>query len=1366
MPNRPDIFRCVIPAGTKCGNPKKSAKAKTVYGIGERPGEQFAALNLLHQIERGKPMERLLAPEFREIWLDMDNRFLEVEADNEKREERAEVRKKAAQKRERIQSQKESISISTASRQIIEDALLETNVLGPQASTSRSSASSNANGDADIALRKQWEVKNKLVRMGFTELDSQAASSTFSELNDALDYLCLNLDESELPKSFTPTADIEVVQFYSKNAAGGARKIEQKKRDIIAEKLCVSHYSAEKALKNSDGDDLKAMQLLYRSLTRASDSNISFGSNASDFLKKAEEERAIEAETMEAIYGDDVTIGIGVVPEFDTAWAAVVRLSEGSASLRHKAPLSIVVLDVDGLYPLTAPVVYVTDEDGSASSRERLSSPQKRAAARALHSVITSHRLSSSVDQSLTSAEDAVGTHVIHEAISFLQNATPEDVLKAASECQITGETSKPASKNDTASKPGASGKKPNGRENREHRVALPRAAKRATPTPQLRAITEKRKSLPAFQSRAEILNLLRQHQVIVVSGATGSGKTTQIPQFILEDAVDSKTPISIVCTQPRRIAALSVAERVAKERGEKAGESVGFQVKLHSKKSRDTRLLFCTTGVLLRRLQSDHTLEAFTHVVVDEVHERSVDTDFLLLLLRNILRKRRSLRLVLMSATLDAEKFSDYFSSAFEARKSKSQVHVPVVSIAGRTFPVDHRYLADCVALTSYRISQGSRYAKKNWKRPNENAPNAIHESKNSASAMLAALEAADGSSSEEEQKNDHVPDSWEDDITTAVQANEQIKHPKPEKQDGGKLLSPVACTPEDKKTIANLDESVVNVDLISQLVRKIDSMTDDDSQGAILIFLPGAADISNVVQHLSRGSSNRLWALPLHSMLSPDEQAKVFLEPPKGMRKVICASNIAETSITVEDVTVVIDSLKEKEMSYDALNNTSVLKEQFISKAAAKQRAGRAGRVARGTCYRLVRQHTFDNRLAAQQTPEIQRVSLEHVILNFLSIADGIKVPRNPHIFLARAMDPPKSAAITSAVTSLVEIGALRRLQAATSGGHDVELTALGMHLTGLPVDARIGKLLIFGVLLKCVDASLTIAASISERSPFFSPFDKRNEARAAREAFAWGKSDLLTYVRAFNKWREVRQMGGGFQAEREFCDQNFLSRKTLLAIRAQREQLANALLDAGFGSDVVGSAFSRRSHDWVGAEDINENSNNARVVRAMVCAALYPNIMRIDSPNKTYHEVIKGAVENKMSSKDLKMRSRTGERLFLHPESINFHEGNYSSRWLAYFAKVKTSRIFVRDATMVSPYALLLFGGDIDVLHERGEITVDAWMYFKAPARVAVLVRELRRQLDGLLQRKFENPGLDLNEDGRAIHDAITRLIKTES
>jgi ATP-dependent RNA helicase DHX57 len=309
---------------------------------------------------------------------------------------------------------------------------------------------------------------------------------------------------------------------------------------------------------------------------------------------------------------------------------------------------------------------------------------------------------------------------------------------------------------------------------------------------------------------------------------------------------------------------------------------------------------------------------------------------------------------------------------------------------------------------------------------------------------------------------------------------------------------------------------------------------------------------------------------------------------------------------------------------------------------------------------------------------------------------------------------------------------------------------LTPLGQHLSGIPADARIGKLLIFGTIFGCLDAALTISACMSERSPFFSPRGNRDAARIARRKFAWGKSDLLLYLKAYDRWTSVRASGGGYKSELDFCDTHFMSRKTLLAIFDSRRQLENALQDAGF-TRGGGS---------------NENSTNLRVIKAVVCAALYPNVVRIDPPGTRYREVAAGAVAQEHKARELVLKSKSGERVFLHPESVNFDEGDYEHRWLAYFSKVRTSRVFIRDSTMVSPFAILLFGGGIEVRHTDEQLVVDDWAVFKSPARVAVLVRELRRNLDGLLMRKFENPSLDVHKEGRSVNDAILQLIKNES
>lgn len=264
-----------------------------------------------------------------------------------------------------------------------------------------------------------------------------------------------------------------------------------------------------------------------------------------------------------------------------------------------------------------------------------------------------------------------------------------------------------------------------------------------------------------------------------------------------------------------------------------------------------------------------------------------------------------------------------------------------------------------------------------------------------------------------------------------------------------------------------------------------------------------------------------------------------------------------------------------------------------------------------------------------------------------------------------------------------------------------------------------------------------------------------------------FAWGKSDLLTYVKAFNAWRELRENRQGYAAEREFCSKYFLSSKTLHAIQMGRGQLADALAATGLCDNGGGGGGGRRGQrtEWERDEALNGYAGNVRVLRAVVCAAMYPHVIRIDLPDTKYEEVAHGTVAKPHNSREIRLMGRNMERQFLHPESVNFFEGQYSTRWLAYFARVRTSRLFVRDSTMVSPFALLLFGGDIVVRHERGDIVVDGWVIFKAQARVAVLAREVRRELDSVLLAKFQDTDVDLKVAGRAVTDAIIRLITTE-
>lgn len=446
---------------------------------------------------------------------------------------------------------------------------------------------------------------------------------------------------------------------------------------------------------------------------------------------------------------------------------------------------------------------------------------------------------------------------------------------------------------------------------------------------------------------------------------------------------------------------------------------------------SPNTKITFVTTGVLLRRLQTSGgssadilaSLADISHVIIDEVHERSLDTDFLLVLLRDVLIKRKDLKLILMSATLDADVFENYFKGIGKVGR---------IEISGRTYPVEDYYLDDVIQMTGFNAGRGYRV-----------------------------------------DEND--VDTKGMDVNVAA-------------------------------TIQSIGMRI-NYDLISQTVREIDAeLSHLKQEGGILIFLPGVMEINRALSALQ--SIPNMHVLPLHASLQSVEQRKVFPHAPFGKRKVIVATNVAETSITIDDIVAVIDTGKVKETSYDPQNNMSKLSEVWASQAACKQRRGRAGRVQAGKCYKLFTRNA-ETKMLARPEPEIKRVPLEQLCLAV--VAMGIKEVGS---FLASALSPPASMAVDGAMELLKRIGAL--------DGDD--LTALGRHVSQIPADLRCGKLMVYGAMFGCLDACLTIAAILTVKSPFVSPQDKREEAKASRSKFAKNQGDLMGDLKAYETWDEM--------------------------------------------------------------------------------------------------------------------------------------------------------------------------------------------------------------------------------------------------
>ncbi|XP_052179398.1 DExH-box ATP-dependent RNA helicase DExH7, chloroplastic isoform X2 [Diospyros lotus] len=497
----------------------------------------------------------------------------------------------------------------------------------------------------------------------------------------------------------------------------------------------------------------------------------------------------------------------------------------------------------------------------------------------------------------------------------------------------------------------------------------------------------ESRAALPIAELRGDILQLLKDHNVLVVCGETGSGKTTQVPQYILEDMIEAGHGgnCNIICTQPRRIAAISVAERVSEERCESSpgsnGSLVGYQVRLDSARNEKTKLLFCTTGILLRKIAGDKNLTGVTHVIVDEVHERSLLGDFLLIILKNLIEKQsahgtRKLKVILMSATVDPDLFSRYFG------------HCPVITAQGRTHPVSTYFLEDVYENINYQLASDSpAYLRDDMLKKDKNGPVSNHRGKKNL--VLSAW--GDETLLSEDYVNPYYTSS------TYQTYGEQTR-----------------------QNLKRLNEDVIDYDLLEDLVHFIDETY---PEGAILVFLPGISEIQMLYDKLAAsyqfsGQSSE-WLLPLHSSMVSADQKKVFLQPPDNIRKVIIATNIAETSITIDDVVYVIDCGKHKENRYNPQKKLSTMVEDWISQANARQRRGRAGRVKPGICFCLYTHHRYEKLMRPFQIPEMLRMPLVELCLQIKLLSLG-----NIKAFLLEALEPPREEAINSAISVLYEV------------------------------------------------------------------------------------------------------------------------------------------------------------------------------------------------------------------------------------------------------------------------------------------------------------------------------------------------------
>ncbi|XP_027566041.1 3'-5' RNA helicase YTHDC2 isoform X1 [Pipra filicauda] len=974
------------------------------------------------------------------------------------------------------------------------------------------------------------------------------------------------------------------------------------------------------------------------------------------------------------------------------------------------------------------------------------------------------------------------------------------------------------------------------------------------------------RQSLPVFEKQEEIVKIIKDNKVVLIVGETGSGKTTQIPQFILDDCYKTGTPCRIFCTQPRRLAALAVAERVAAERREKIGQTIGYQIRLESRVSPKTLVTFCTNGILLRTLMAgDSTLSNVTHVIVDEVHERDRFSDFLLIKLRDVLQTQTNLKLIISSAALDANLFIRYFGCC------------PVIHIQGRPFEVKEMFLEDILRSTGYTNKEMIKYKKEKqqeekqqsslteWCSAQENnstlepqrqksVPRAMEEynllgdggdtvfnqltekdvnclepwlikemdsclsdiwlhkdidsfaqvfhliltenlsvdyrhSETSATALMIA--AGRGFLNQVEQlismgasihcrsSNGWMAVDWAKrfgqtevvDLLESYSASAGFGNLDESSlvQTSGSDLSA-----EDRELLTayhhSSDDEKVDLDLIMHLLYNICHSCE---AGAILIFLPGYDEIVSLRDRILyddrrfADNAHRYQVFMLHSNMQTLDQKKVLKSPPSGVRKIILSTNIAETSITVNDVVFVIDSGKVKEKSFDALSCVTMLKMVWISKASAIQRKGRAGRCQPGVCFRLFSRLRFQNMLEFQ-TPELLRMPLQELCLHTKLLA-----PINCSIvdFLMKAPDPPPALIVRNALQMLKTIDAMDPWE---------DLTELGYHLTELPVEPHLGKMVLCAVALKCLDPVLTIACALAYRDPFVLPAlaSQKRAAMLCRKRFTAGTfSDHMVLLRAFQAWQKARSDGW----ERAFCEKNFLSQATMEIIVGMRTQLLGQLRASGFV----------RARGGADIRDVNTNSENWAVVKAALVAGMYPNLVHVDRESL----VLTGPKEKKVRFHPTSVLSQTQYKKIPPANGQTAAVQALPTDWLIYDEMTRAHRIAnIRCCSVVTPVTVALFcgparlpsnalqtsssfrGGGVSNESSDSEmedkttanlslLKLDEWLHLRLDPEAADLLLQLRQKWHSLFLRHMRAPSKSWSQADEATVRTIVAVLTAE-